>query len=188
MSITPERWRRIETVYLSAAEQPAERRAAWLAETCGEDTDLRQEVESLLTQDTSAAAMLDRGAEAAASALNRNAGVSLAPGRRIAHYEILVQVGAGGMGEVYRARDGKLGRDVAIKILPCAFTEDPVRLARFGREARVLAFFNHPNIARPVPPDSRAAGDGFRARYHLEPRRLVGHCCSTGDQERHRAL
>jgi Tol biopolymer transport system component len=65
---------------------------------------------------------------------------------RIAHYEIVEQLGAGGMGEVYRARDPKLGRDVAIKILPRAFLDDPERRARFEREARVLASINHPHI------------------------------------------
>ena len=71
----------------------------------------------------------------------------MTPGRRIGHYEIVAPIGAGGMGEVYRARDLKLGREVAIKILPAGFTQDPDRLARFGREARVLASLNHPNIA-----------------------------------------
>src|SRR5215510_12456364 len=68
-------------------------------------------------------------------------------GRQIGSYQILDLLGAGGMGEVYRARDTKLGRDVAIKILPRAFTTDPERLARFEREARVLAALNHPHIA-----------------------------------------
>ena len=68
-------------------------------------------------------------------------------GRRIGVYEIQTLLGAGGMGEVYRARDTRLGRDVAIKILPRAFAAEPDRLARFEREARVLAALNHPNIA-----------------------------------------
>src|SRR6266496_5385826 len=65
----------------------------------------------------------------------------------IAHYRITGKLGEGGMGEVYRAVDTKLGRDVAIKILPEAFAQDPDRMARFQREAQVLAAFNHPNIA-----------------------------------------
>ena len=68
-------------------------------------------------------------------------------GKRLAHYEILEHVGAGGMGEVYRARDTKLDRDVAIKVVPAAFARDPERLARFEREARLLAALNHPNVA-----------------------------------------
>lgn len=68
-------------------------------------------------------------------------------GQRLLHYEIVDKLGAGGMGEVYRARDSKLGRDVAIKTLPAAFAADPERLSRFRREARVLASLNHPNIA-----------------------------------------
>ena len=70
----------------------------------------------------------------------------LAVGTRIGPYEITGTLGAGGMGEVYRARDAKLGRDVALKILPDAFAADPDRLARFRHEARVLASLNHPHI------------------------------------------
>ena len=73
--------------------------------------------------------------------------MSLAPGTRLGPYDILSVLGAGGMGEVYRARDGKLNRDVAIKVLLPAFANDPDRLARFSREAQVLASLTHPNIA-----------------------------------------
>jgi eukaryotic-like serine/threonine-protein kinase len=72
--------------------------------------------------------------------------MSLVAGARFGPYEILSLIGAGGMGEVYRARDSKLNRDVALKILPEAFALDPDRLARFKREAQVLASLNHPNI------------------------------------------
>jgi serine/threonine protein kinase len=73
--------------------------------------------------------------------------MSLIPGAKLGPYEILALLGAGGMGEVYRAHDTKLGRDVAIKVLPEAFAHDPDRLARFQREAKMLASLNHPNIA-----------------------------------------
>lgn len=71
----------------------------------------------------------------------------IAPGAQFGPYTIVAPLGAGGMGAVYRARDTRLGRDVAIKILPHAFSADPERLARFEREARVLAALNHPHIA-----------------------------------------
>ena len=73
--------------------------------------------------------------------------MSIATGTRFGSYEVISQIGAGGMGEVYEARDAKLGRDAAIKVLPEAFAHDPERLARFRREAKVLASLNHPNIA-----------------------------------------
>ena len=71
----------------------------------------------------------------------------LTPGARVGPYEIVAPLGAGGMGEVYRAHDARLGREVAIKALPAAFAQDPERLARFEREAKLLASLNHPNIA-----------------------------------------
>src|SRR5262249_53257170 len=73
--------------------------------------------------------------------------VALGPGTRLGTYEILSLLGSGGMGEVYRGRDTKLGRDVAIKVLPAAFVNDTGRVARFEREAQVLASLNHPHIA-----------------------------------------
>src|SRR5579864_8317209 len=72
----------------------------------------------------------------------------LAPGAHLGPYEILAPIGAGGMGEVYRARDTRLKREVALKVLPDSFASDPERMARFQREAEVLASLNHPNIAQ----------------------------------------
>src|SRR5678815_1685220 len=73
--------------------------------------------------------------------------MALSPGARLGPYEVTAQIGAGGMGEVYRATDTNLGRQVAIKVLPDAFAQDTERVARFEREARTLASLNHPNIA-----------------------------------------
>src|SRR5262245_49270972 len=73
--------------------------------------------------------------------------MSLTPGTKVGSYEVVASLGAGGMGEVYRARDPKLNRDVAIKVLPASLAGDADRLARFTREAQALAALNHPNIA-----------------------------------------
>src|SRR6202040_1440181 len=80
----------------------------------------------------------------------------LSVGTRLGPYEILAPIGAGGMGEVYKARDTKLDREVAIKVLPAALARDPERLARFEREAKVLASLNHPNIAQIYGLEQRA--------------------------------
>src|SRR5215469_9053242 len=72
----------------------------------------------------------------------------MSPGVSLAHYRIISKLGEGGMGEVWRAADTKLGRDVAIKVLPASFARDPARMARFEREAKVLASLNHPQIAQ----------------------------------------
>src|SRR6187401_1201032 len=79
---------------------------------------------------------------------SRDSPMALTPGSRFGPYEILASIGAGAMGEVYRARDTTLNRDVALKVLPASVAQDPERLARFSREAQVLASLNHPNIAQ----------------------------------------
>ncbi len=109
------------------------------------DDSLRREVESLLVGQSAAERFLHTPAleVTAALALSPHA---LVVGQQVGPYQIHGRLGAGGMGEVYRAHDTKLGRDVAIKILPRVFTSDPERLARFEREARILAALNHPNI------------------------------------------
>jgi hypothetical protein len=95
-------------------------------------------------------------------------------GTRLGPYEILAPIGAGGMGEVYRARDTKLDRDVAIKVIPPALAQDPERLARFEREAKVLASLNHPNIAQIYGVEDRAlvmelvAGETLQGPLPLE--------------------
>jgi eukaryotic-like serine/threonine-protein kinase len=106
---------------------------------------LREEVESLLRYEAGSERFLETTAQVAGSAATPGAEASMV-NRRIGPYTITATLGAGGMGEVYRARDSKLGRDVAIRILPSHFTADPERRARFAREARVLATLNHPHI------------------------------------------
>ena len=89
----------------------------------------------------------------------------LNPGTRLGAYEVSATIGAGGMGEVFRAKDTKLGRDVAIKVLPAAFAQDPERLARFEREARLLASLNHTNIAHIYGFESAALADGTTLHF-----------------------
>ena len=133
----------ISDLYHRALARAPEERAAFLTEACKGDEGLRQEVESLLAFESPSARFLERpAADLAADA----AGVTSMIDRQIGPYTIVAPLGAGGMGEVYRARDSKLGRDVAIKILPSHFTADPERRARFAREARTLATLNHPHI------------------------------------------
>ncbi len=139
--------RRIDEICLAALDRDPAERAEFVRAACGGDAALLREVEALLAHAPTADAFLGASLGAvAAQAMGSGTGQSLI-GRTIGPYQVLAAIGAGGMGEVYRARDAKLGRDVAIKVLPAVFTADRDRLARFEREARVLASLNHPNIA-----------------------------------------
>jgi serine/threonine-protein kinase len=149
-----ERWQQIESLFQEALERDPTERNAWLREACQGDSDLRREVASLLANHQAATDSKSWAAAAAAKLIDRP--TSLGPGQCLGPYEILAPIGAGGIGEVYRARDSRLDRNVAIKILPDALARDPERMARFQREAKVLAALNHPNIAAIYGTEERA--------------------------------
>ena len=139
-------------------ERPIEERVDFLGAVTGGDDALRREVESLLESDTSDGCFLDHLPVASGRApllsLSRPASMdhvrshtALTSGVRVGAFEILAPLGAGAMGDVYRACDTNLNREVALKVLPALFALDPDRLARFKREAQVLATLSHPNIA-----------------------------------------
>jgi len=139
--MTPERYRQIKAILQAALELDPARQAAFLDSACQDDAELKAEVRSLLDHDASSAGFLEEPAAQGVEAANH-----LQPGSRIGPYEIVEHVAAGGMGEVYRARDSRFQREVAIKLLPAAFAHDPGRLLRFEREARAAGSLNHPNV------------------------------------------
>src|SRR5262245_21272704 len=143
--MTPERWARAAELYESALAVEPAARGAFLAQACRDDSGLRHEVESLLAQEQ-AAVLVDDPVDLAAAAVLGDDAAGLQPNQQLGPYRVEGLLGAGGMGQVYRARDTKLQRDVALKILPESFVHDPDRLARFSREAQVLASLNHPTI------------------------------------------
>ena len=145
MILPADNWPRLKEVFAGARALPADRRPAYLAEACGGNDALREEVESLLASDQRAKSFLEAPAVVRGDDARDQARLMM-EGQRLGVYQVQALLGAGGMGEVYRARDTKLERDVAVKFLPHAFTSDPERLARFEREARMLAALNHPNI------------------------------------------
>jgi eukaryotic-like serine/threonine-protein kinase len=144
---TPDRWREIERLYHETMAHASAERAAFLIEACAGDETLRREVQALVDQPVSAERFLDEPAVGGQGRVTEADTTRDLIGRRLGVYSIQGLIGAGGMGEVYRARDTRLGRDVAIKILPDAFAHNADRLARFEREARILASLNHPHIA-----------------------------------------
>ncbi len=139
--MTPDRYRQVKSILQAALELDPAGRAAFLDRACRDDPDVKAEVQSLLDHDEKSGGFLEKPLMEPAEAALR-----LAPGSQLGPYEIVEAIGAGAMGEVYRARDPRFNRDVAIKILPDAFTHDEGRLARFEREARAAGSLNHPNI------------------------------------------
>jgi Tol biopolymer transport system component len=142
-------WARVSAVFEQALERDEATRAAFLDRACDGDGALRAEVESLLAAHHAAGSFAEGSPlqalpGSAIETLGRDTRV--APGSRLGAYEIAAPLGAGGMGEVYRARDPKLNREVALKVLPGILALDRDRLARFTREAQILAALNHPNI------------------------------------------
>ena len=135
--MTPEQWQRVRDVLADALEVKPEDRSVFLDRTCSSDPGLRHEVERLLSSSEQARSDF---LEAPA------APVTLTPGTQVGDYQVVELLGSGGMGEVYRAHDLRLGREVAIKVLPALLSRDSERLRRFEQEARAAAALNHPNI------------------------------------------
>jgi serine/threonine protein kinase/Flp pilus assembly protein TadD len=134
--MNPERWQQVKRVLDNVMERTQPDRAAFLDQACEGDQAMRQEVESLLAA----------GDEGRSDFLQSPPTTHLVKGTRVGDYEIQSLLGAGGMGEVYRARDLRLRRDVAVKVLPAVVSSDPERLRRFEQEARAAAALNHPNV------------------------------------------
>jgi serine/threonine-protein kinase len=142
-----ERWQHVKALFQAAADQPADERDAFLAAAPGVDDDVRAEVRSLLRAEAPGSVFDRLPLAGAAAVADTQPRAVLAAGAPFGRYIVEGLVGSGSMGEVYRARDTRLNRDVALKILPADLATDLNRLARFSREAQVLATLNHRNIA-----------------------------------------
>jgi eukaryotic-like serine/threonine-protein kinase len=139
-----ENWERIQSLFLQASDLSPEERVRFLDSACAGDTELRREVESLIAHDGAGEQHLAEALEDAAQSLFESG--TITRGAQVGDYEVRTLIGSGGMGEVYRARDLRLARDVAIKVLPPLLRYDPDRLRRFEQEAQAAAALNHPNI------------------------------------------
>ncbi len=171
-----ERWKQIDALFDAVEELPAERRDAFLAEACAGDEELRREVQSLLAEqekiadgfmENSAMKVVAQGIAAQHTVFQS---VPFTNGE-VGNYKIERLLGAGGMGEIYLAHDGKLNRKVALKILPAEFISDAERLRRFEREARAVSALNHPNIVT-IYDVGEAGGWHFIATEFIEGKTL----------------
>jgi eukaryotic-like serine/threonine-protein kinase len=183
--MNPDRWQRIEELYHAALAREREGRAAFLANACQGDEELRREVESLLKRAVSASGLLDHPAVDVAHIVSR-VGTMLAGTRQVGNYRLLSLLGAGGMGQVYLAEDTRLLRKVAIKFLPVEAVNDERAKRRLIHEARAAATLDHPNICA-IYEVGEADGHHFIAMQYVEGETLSARL-STGRMDLRAAL
>jgi eukaryotic-like serine/threonine-protein kinase len=163
----PERWKQVDELLEAALECPATERASFLDRACSGDEDLRRELESLLISDGQAEAFIESPPARVAADLFTESQPKPGRGKHIAHYEILAPIGSGGMGEVYLAQDTRLGRKVALKLLPPSLTADAQLRARFFREAQLASALDHSNVCT-IHEVGQASGHLFIAMQYIE--------------------
>jgi serine/threonine protein kinase len=165
-------WTMVKRIHQSALDVDPSERVRFVDESCGGDEALRREVHSLLTYATDAESFLERPAVDIATAPSSEPHEATLVGRTVSHYQVLSLLGAGGMGEVYVARDPRLDRTVALKILPGELAADPDRMQRFTREAKAASALNHPNVAT-IYDVGESDGISFIAMEHVEGETLL---------------
>jgi len=165
-----DRWTAVKRIHQSALDKDPSERAAFVDELCGGDETLRSEVQSLLTYASEAESFLERPAVDTTQPGESHEATLV--GRTISHYQVLSLLGAGGMGEVYLARDPRLDRTVALKILPGELAADADRLQRFTREAKAASALNHPNVAT-IYDVGESDGISFIVMEHVEGETLL---------------
>jgi serine/threonine protein kinase len=168
--MTPERWQQVKGIFQQALERDSNGRDTFIAQACGSDDELRSEVTLLLDGHAQAESFIETPAHAVAADIF--APSSSLVGQQLNHYEILAPLGEGGMGEVYKARDAKLDRTVALKILPADVATNAERLRRFVREAKAASALNHPHVAT-IHEIGEAAGVHFIVMEYVEGQSLA---------------
>src|SRR3954452_9034320 len=179
----PDRWKQVNDLFQSAVERAPGERAAFLDKSCYGDEGMRREVESLLTSHERAENFIELPAFEVAPELVTNDKAGALIGNLIGHYRIESLIGVGGMGEVYLARDERLGRKAALKLLPNSLTIDDAQLSRFKNEARSASALNHPNILTVYEIGAEAERqfiatefiEGMTLRAALAPGRMNAH-------------
>jgi len=166
--VTPEQWQRVKEVFEAAVERDSSQRAAFLDEACDSDVALRREAESLIESYEKEKSFMSLPVIAAAAPSLFDKQAESLVGQMVGHYKILAPIGAGGMGEVYLAQDSRLGRQVALKLLPTYLSGDSDRLRRFEQEARVASSLNHPNVCMIHEVGEMEDGRHYIVMEHIE--------------------